>query len=287
MSIVITEPGVYDIPEADYHADPVPQGSLSASGMKKLLRDGGPAIFHYEEEHPEPPSEAMELGTAAHKLVLGSGPKLVEVFGDDWRTKAAKELAAEVRASGGVPLLSKDMRTVEGMAAALREHPLASALLSPERGRTEMSAFWLDEEWGVGIWRRCRFDLMPHPHLKPVIADYKSCASASRRDFPKSVDNFGYHVQAAQYIDGYEVIYGDRLREAPSFVFIAQEKKPPYLVATYQLDAEAIQIGRDACYRAMEIWHDCRKSGIWPGYSQEIETISLPRWSTYREDFYA
>jgi hypothetical protein len=132
---------------------------------------------------------------------------------------------------------------------------------------------------------------MPDPKRPgiPVITDYKTCPDASPQGFAKAVDDFGYYIQAAQYCDGWRAIHGTD----PAFVFVAQEKAPPYLTATYQLDSEALQIGRDAMERAMEIWRDCREAEAagyehaWPGYSHEIETISLPRWSRHREDFYA
>src|SRR5438270_12221695 len=101
----VTAPGVYDLPEYVYHADPVPGGSLSQSGAKKLLATC-PARFRYERDHPPAPTDAMELGTAAHKLVLGIGPDLVEVEAKDWRTKAAQEAAEVARARGAVPVLS-------------------------------------------------------------------------------------------------------------------------------------------------------------------------------------
>ena len=44
--IVITEPGVYDVPFDEYLRDPVPGGSLSTSGARLLL-DTCPAIFDY------------------------------------------------------------------------------------------------------------------------------------------------------------------------------------------------------------------------------------------------
>ncbi|MGW9447058.1 hypothetical protein, partial [Bacillus mobilis] len=48
----ITRPGVYDgIPEAVYHRDPVPGGSLSSSGARKLLAPSCPALFKYDQEH--------------------------------------------------------------------------------------------------------------------------------------------------------------------------------------------------------------------------------------------
>jgi hypothetical protein len=291
MTAIITEPGIYDIPEDQYHADPVPEGSLSASGAKKLLADGGPARYRYHLDNPEPSSDALDLGTAAHKLVLGVGAEIAEVRADNWRTKAANEAADEARARGAVPLLSKDLKVVRDMAAELRKHPVAAALFSPGRGQAEMSAFWVDEPFG--IWRRCRFDWMPSLDVRPIIGDYKTCQDASKHGFPKSVANFGYYLQAAWYCDAYQAMFGGVLTEYPTFILVAQEKAPPYLVATYQLDAEAMQIGRADAERAMEIWRDCReaeaegRADAWPGYSPEIETIALPRWSRAREDFYA
>ena len=44
--VVVDEPGVYDgLDEAAYHADPVPGGSLSASGAKLLLPPSCPALY--------------------------------------------------------------------------------------------------------------------------------------------------------------------------------------------------------------------------------------------------
>ena len=92
--MIIDQPGIYDIPEDQYHRDPVPGGSLSASGAKKLLADGGPARYRHQLDEPEAPSEDMEFGTAAHKLVLGVGAPLVEVKADNWRGNDAKDQAA-------------------------------------------------------------------------------------------------------------------------------------------------------------------------------------------------
>ena len=100
----LTEPGMFqagiypDMPEDAYHADPVPGGSLSASGAKKLL--ACPARFAYDRDRLPQATAAMELGTAAHKLVFGVGAQLAVVDAENWRTKAAqRQRAAERRFS--------------------------------------------------------------------------------------------------------------------------------------------------------------------------------------------
>src|SRR5207248_11468429 len=85
--VQIVEPGVYDITNDVYHADPVPQGSLSSTGARQLTPPNCPALFKWQLDHPEPPNSVFDIGTAAHKLVLGDGPQIVEVDADDWRSK--------------------------------------------------------------------------------------------------------------------------------------------------------------------------------------------------------
>ncbi len=282
---VITEPGVYDIPEDVYHADPVKGGSLSYSGAKKLLAEGGPELYAYEREHPAAPSKEMELGTAAHREVLGRGPELVEIEADNWRKDATKEAADEARKAGKLPLLTKEMATVRAMAARLREHERASQLLA-QPGRPEMSAFWTDPEYGT--WWRCRFDQMPEPdpRYRPVISDYKTTdkGGAAPARFPKAVADFRYHLQAHVYSAGYTAMFAGRIPAPPGYALIAQERTAPYRVAVYELAPAALRKGREDAERAMEIYRACTESGTWPGYSPEIELLELPYWA-YREDY--
>jgi hypothetical protein len=281
--VIITEPGVYDIPEDVYHADCVKGGSLSYSGAKKLLAEGGPELYAYEREHPPEPSAEMELGTAAHKLVLGVGPELVVVNADSWRTNDAKKAAKEARDRGAVPLLTDQIATVHAMAARLREHKWASALLS-QGGTAEASGFWTDPEYGT--WWRCRWDRMPEPdpRRRPQLADYKTCASAAPGKFSKAIADFRYYLQAHVYTTGYNALFGDRIAAPADFNLIAQETKAPYRVAVYRLHPDALRKGRDDASRAMEIWHDCTEAGVWPGYDPEPQVIDLPYWS-YKETY--
>jgi hypothetical protein len=272
---VVTEPGVYDgLPERIYHGDPVPGGSLSSTGARKLLPPSCPARFRYEQDHPAAPTGDMEFGTIAHKTVLGSGPEIVLVDAKDWRTTAARDAAKAAREAGQVPLLLHEFDQVENMAAALREHPVAATLFNPEYGKAEQSLFWQDED--TGVWRRARLDWLPDPATgRLIIADYKTCAAADRESVRKSVARYGYDQQADFYTTAAARFFGPDV----AFVFVFQEKTPPYLVCIYQLDSEWMAAGHEKNRRAIEIYHECRETGVWPGYADDVQLIQPPPWS--------
>jgi hypothetical protein len=276
--VVVTEPGVYDIPEDAYHADPVPGGSLSASGAKKLL--ACPARFAWDRKHPPAPTAAMELGTAVHALVLGVGSGIVLVDAENYRTKAAQQAAAAARAIGKVPLLPAEYEHAGDIASAVLAHPLAGALFDRAHGDPERSLFWADQE--TGIWRRARLDWLPHPgryQRRMIVADLKTCASASPAAISKAVANFGYHIQAPWYLDGVRAL---GLDDDPAFLFVFAETSAPHIVTIAQLHPDTMAAGQRLGRHACERFRDCAGAGVWPGYSEDprtIETISLPPWA--------
>lgn len=271
----VIETGVHDMTDVEYHADPVPGGSLSSSGARKLLQPAGPARYRWEQDNPPPAKKTFELGTAAHKLVLGAGPDLVRIPADEWRSKEVKEQVAKVRARGAVPLKPADYQMVHDMADAIRAHPVAGALFSPERGEAEKTLIWQDEL--SGIWRRARLDWLPHPtNRRMIVADYKTTLSAAPGSIAKSVATYGYHCQHPWYLDG---VHAVGLAEDAVFVFAFQEKTAPYLINVIELDYDAVYAGREANRRAIDVYTDCITTGIWPGYGDDVTQITLPRWA--------
>lgn len=258
-----------DLDEATYHGH---SGSLSVSGAKVLLK--APALFKWQQEHPVH-KDVFDVGSAAHKLVLGVGAEIVDVDADSWRTKAAKDAKDAARADGKIPLLTADHERVKAMADALSSHRLAMRLLS--EGRPEVSAFCTDE--ATGVMRRGRFDWLG----TTIITDYKTCASSEPLAFVKAAANLGYHMQAAWYAD----LAADLGHPAQAFAFIAQEKEPPYLVTVIELPPELVDIGRTRNHRALERFRDCAESGLWPGYVPD-DTFAqppAPRWALYDQEY--
>jgi hypothetical protein len=261
------QPGLYNIDAELYHSDPVPGGSLSSSGARKLAAEC-PAKFKYWLDNREPPKKALDLGTAAHKLVLDDGPELVLVDAEKWNTNAIKAEVAAIREAGNIPLKRHELDQVNAMAAALRADPEAAALLEPGSGVAEQSAFWEDH----GVWRRARFDWLRHDGQ---IVDYKTARSCRREDLERAFNEHGYMQQQEWYIDA-GVALGVADPEQP-FLFVLQEKEPPYLVVVTTCDPMAREIGRHLNTVALNTYAICRDSGEWPGYLPNPMT-ALPSW---------
>jgi hypothetical protein len=278
---VITEPGVYDIPHERYLADPVPAGSLSSSGARRLLPPSCPAKFRWWADNPEPPKPHYEHGHGAHKYVLGVGPELVIVEADNWKTKAAQEAQKKARAEGKVPLLREQHDRVKAMAAKLHEHPKARWLFAAGHGMPEQSLFWTDRQ--MGVWRRARLDWLPDGRAgRMYLPDYKTADSAARDAIEKAIYSYGYHQQGAWYVDAVTAL---GLAAEVVFLLAVQEKTPPYLVNVIEVDPEALRVGRDLNRQALEIFRDCLAAGRWPGYDNdedEIPRVGLPPWAMRR-----
>jgi hypothetical protein len=272
QAAVINTPGLYDIPAELYHADPVAEGSLSSHGIRDLLPPSSPARYRYNREHPQPPKKEYELGHAAHKLVLGTGPDLVLVDRDRWDTNEVKQLLADIRAAGAVPLKTKDWDAVHAMANEIRAHPLAGRLLDPTLGVAERTLIWQDP--ATGVWCRALVDWVgATPGGHELIVDYKTAESAHPGTFARSAGAYGYDVQQAHYEDGYHALFG---RPVALFLFVVQEKEPPYLVSVVRLAASDVERGRAVCRAGRAVFRDCTESGVWPGYTTDIAHISLP-----------
>lgn len=256
--------------EQEYHRSP----GLSQSGIKLLL--DSPARYAYAVKHPTF-SKTFDVGHAAHAKVLGTGAE-VAVIPEDicasngaTSTKAAKEFIAEARKAGLIPLKADVVTEIDAMAEALLEHGTARAIMESE-GKAELSMKW---ETG-GTVCRGRVDwATSFSDGTPVLVDYKTCLSAAPRKWQRSVVDYGYDSQAAWYMDGWGAITGER----PWFGFIIQEKGAPYLVAVRDLDSAFIMRGQERNQRGLEIYRECKASGLWPGYTEEIETTYLPAWA--------
>lgn len=264
---------ILDLDETEYHRHP----ALSSTGARQLLES--PARFRYMQDHPQPPKDVFDLGTAVHSKVLGTGWGVTVLDHDDFRTKAAREERDAVRAAGSVPILRADYVNVEAIAEAVLTHPTGRLLLE-QAGAAETSVFANDPDTGVDV--RARFDFLPDLTTgNPIAVDLKTTGkSASPDGFSKSVANFGYDVQEGHYDDTLWLATGEQI----PFVFLVVETAAPHLVGVHQLDVVWRDMGKAKARRARDIFATCTESGEWPGYPAAVDLISPPQWAIYQHE---
>jgi hypothetical protein len=267
------EPGIYpDIPDTEYHAA---KDILSSSGARRLITST-PRKFYEEMTTVRPYNPAFEIGHAAHTLMLTVGDPFEVVDADSWRTKDAKAARDAALQAGNTPLLTKEYAQVRAMADAILEHPVTGELFTRNDTTSEQSLYWTDEQTGVAC--RARPDLAVNDWS--LIVDYKTTLSADPKEFAKSIAKYGYHQQQAWYCEAVETLTGIR----PEFVFVCQEKTPPYEVSLIQLDADAVRIGGRLNEDARSIYAACMDSGVWPSYPTSVQVVGLPAWALRQAD---
>lgn len=265
-------PGKYhDVPFEQYLA----WDAVSVHDLMLVARS--PAHFQAIREKPPEPTAAMRFGTAAHAWILfdaEAADHVVVAPKVDRRTKAGKEAWADFEAMAGnrVVISEDEARHLARMKAAIYDSPAAKGLLDMADER-EVSCAWEDAE--SGLLCRGRPDAMGNG----VIIDLKTSADARPREFAKTAANFNYDAQAAYYLDG--LTSNGLAPEGATFVFIVVEKLPPYGVAVYALDADAMENGRRKYRSALETYASCRTTNAWPAYNEakSITSLSLPRWA--------
>ncbi len=151
-----------------------------------------------------------------------------------------------------------DYLKIQEMDIAIREHPTAADLL--KNGEHETPLTWTDAVTGEVC--KCRPDVI----RDGLIVDYKTTTDCSPGAFERSCRAYGYKLQAAMYQEG---VFYNRF-ERCEFIFVAQEKAEPYHVRVYRCDPGFIEDGMEIFRDLIGRLHNCKTSGKWPGYEDEV-----------------
>jgi exodeoxyribonuclease VIII len=138
-------------------------------------------------------------------------------------------------------------------------------------GLIELSSFWMERE--TGLFCKSRQDKVCLWENELTIVDLKTTVDASPSGFRSQIYNYEYHVQAAFYCDAISDI---EQANCTRFIFIAVEKEPPYVCGVYMLEPEAMSQGRETYFRYLKKTKECVAKDLWPGYSNNLEPITLP-----------
>ena len=256
-----------NIPFKDYLALPY----ISNSYLGKLAEC--PASVKIERVD----TPSMILGRAAHTLILEGlnifSQQYAKAPDIDKRTKEGRAalMVSLLENEGKILLSADDFQKIIEIREAVLAHPFAKKLLA--ENITEQTIIWEDRESGLTC--KGRPDAIPAKN-KFTLIDLKTTADASVEGFTRSIAKYGYARQAAFYIDGYGAASQNYI---DSFVFIAVETAPPYMVGCYLLDDEFMGWGRNEYRRLLTLEKNCREAGEYPHYLNDgLTQIFKPRW---------
>lgn len=182
------------------------------------------------------------------------------------------------RLNGRTIISADDDETLAAMLAAAKAHPVSRKLFGAHARSLQVEVSMFADVDGVPI--KARPDLLIPPCKAfpgGFILDGKTTGDASAEDFARSAWNMDYHLQAAIYTDIVQAYY--RTDTPPTFAWLASEKEAPHCCAYYTAGENLIEHGRREYRELLRVYGECERTGIWPGYSEDLAPLVLPAWA--------
>lgn len=272
-------PGIYhDMNAATYHSDPAKVPSLSSSIAKILLSE---TPKHARLAHPRlnpnaknASTRAMNIGSVAHEIILGSGEGFAVSPFDDYHKELARTWRDEVLERGATPIKEQDYDTAKKMAVAV--HRRVAETPGMERafvnGFAEMVIIWEDD----GTLCRAMIDWFDMENLG--VTELKTTGlGLSDRALQNWIAS-GLDLQAAFHLRGIEQsVPGLAGRVSWRWVFVQTEE--PFESRVIELDEMTHAFGDRKAAFAIKTWQRCMTTNCWAGYPRKIERLSYPAWA--------
>lgn len=173
--------------DAEYFANK----AIDQTQLKQFIND--PTEWAYNRLHAgEPSSAAFTFGTAFHAHTMHTSPQVVTYpDGMNPLTKAGKQWKAEQEDAGNLVISGKDYQLIQLMESNLE--PDDRKLI--DSAECEKAVILTDKETQLPV--KIKVDVLPSD--TNLVIDLKTTSHLD--DFEKSMLDYGYHIQAAFYID--------------------------------------------------------------------------------------
>lgn len=193
----------------------------------------------------------------------------------DFRTKEARAFKADATASGRVLMTKGEYRAATNAAEKLYEDRESGDIIRNSKKQVVL----LNQLLGVNF--KGLVDIAPEN--APYLADLKTTSNFSIREISKTIDNFGYHVQAALYLKLWNLCFPDDQRHR--FRFIWQQSVAPYEVAVTELPGIDISEGEEWAANQIERLKNATETGYWPGITEgKCVMVGRPTYAAIQDE---
>lgn len=152
-------------------------------------------------------------------------------------TKAYKDFLVQNKDCHTI-ILTKEYDKIMAMQDVLFSYNDVMSLLSLD-GKREIANAWKDED--INVFCKGKADFVKDK----TIVDLKTTYDATLYGFNQSSKKYGYDRQSAFYMDGFN---------CNEFIFIVQEKEPPYNISIFNTSNSFIERGREEYKMLLETY---------------------------------
>jgi len=263
---------IKDISNKDYHA----HTAISRSMVNDFKKS--PMYFYLKniQKTIEPTkSKQTNLGSLVHTLCLEKDKFEQEYFIKkklDGRTKEGKEQSEVIKEMENKGLIIVDQDELDKamlISSNVMVHPMFKKLT--QDALFECCVFWEDEE--TKIFCKAKPDIF-NPKLR-IVCDLKTISNIS--SFQYSIEEYGYHIQAAMQIDS--------IRNIDCYVFFVVQTEEPFNAYVYEMDSETIEKGREEYKTTLKALKKCFESDLWKADTHKIRIAKMPPYLLNNRDY--
>ena len=230
-----------------------------------------------------PPTDAMEFGTLVHGLTLQPSVVASEiaVIPDSALTsngqRRGKAWDAFCEATEGkLRVFQQDYDRALTISKKVWSHPFYEFIFDRIE-RVEVPIIWTDPIEPVS----CKG--IPDIVAEEWVIDLKTTKSLTgflqggEQLVSKQIADFGYHLQAAFYLRGASLFYGD---PKTRFAFLVVETEEPYRVYAMELTPQAITAGEVKMQRLLAEYVRRMQTGDWSEEGEKsLLQVGIPAWA--------
>ncbi len=250
--------------------------AVNGSSLVHMRRS--PMYYKFMRDNPQPPTPAMILGTATHRLILE--PERVGDFAiwglleeEKVRRGHVWENFKRLNAGADMIVTVAERDAMVGMAVAARKNVPIMKYASA-KGTTEVSMVWRDSQ--TGRLMKGRVDKILD---NGTLCDLKTTRDCHSRRFAGQSYALGYHIKMAIYANGYQTLTG----HLPKMKLLAVESKAPHESAVYRVTPDVLIQGWEELQELLITLKQCEDANAWPAAHDEETDLLLPAWLGHDE----